>query len=41
MSGTLDLGIEAVEGFDAPTLSDFEQGVVIGLAIVAIAVMAT
>lgn len=40
MSNALDLRIEALEGLDAPEFSDFEKGVAVGLAIVALAVAA-
>ncbi len=38
MSNALDLAIEPLEDFDAPAASDFENGVMVGLGIVALAI---
>jgi hypothetical protein len=41
MSTTFDLAIEPLEDLDAPSFSDFEAGVAVGLAIVGLALAAT
>lgn len=41
MNDILDLAIEPMEGLDAPAMSDFENGVMVGLALVGLALAAT
>jgi hypothetical protein len=40
MSDAMDLGVETLEGLDAPSFSDFVAGIGVGLAIVGLAVAA-